>query len=149
MQLENKSAISIEAPEVRVGIVVARFNKDITDGLYKSALEALTRSQVKEENIKTYTVAGSVELPYALQQFALTKKFNFLVALGCVIRGETPHFDYVCKMAQEGILKVSLEHNIPIGFGIITVNNLAQAEARLHLGAEATMAALELYKLNN
>ena len=97
-----------------------------------------------EKNIRIVYVAGSVELPFALNKLALSKKYDFLVALGCVVKGETPHFDYVCKMAQEGILEVMLEENIPVGFGVLTVNNIRQARARIHVGAESALAALEL-----
>ncbi len=144
MQIKNKPPIELNAPNLKVGIVVARFNNDITNGLLDSALSALKKFKVKDQNIKILEVAGCVEIPFALQILAKTKKYDCLVALGCVIRGETPHFDYVCKMVQEGTLRVSLDFQIPIGFGVITVNNLKQANARHHLGAEATSAAVEL-----
>jgi 6,7-dimethyl-8-ribityllumazine synthase len=83
-------------------------------------------------------------VPFALQKLAKTRQFDCLVALGCVIKGETPHFDYVCKMVQEGILKVSLDEHIPVGFGVITVLTMEQAKARTALGAQAASAALEL-----
>ena len=70
--------------------------------------------------LKVVHVAGAVEIPFALHKLAKSKKYDFLVAIGCVIRGETPHFDFVCKMAQEGILKVMLEDNIPVGFGVLS-----------------------------
>ena len=79
-----------------------------------------------------------------MHKLALTEKYDFFVALGCVIRGETPHFDYVCKMVQEGVLEVMLEDDVPVGFGVITVNNLKQAKARIHVGGEASLAGLEL-----
>jgi 6,7-dimethyl-8-ribityllumazine synthase len=93
------------------------------------------------------SVAGAVEIPFALQVLAKTGNYDCLVALGCVIRGETPHFDYVCNMAQQGALQVSLNHNVPVGFGVLTLNGEAQARARRHVGAEAVAAALELARL--
>lgn len=128
----------------RAGVVVSRFNEDITDGLLQSAREALKKFNVQDGGIAVVSVAGAVETPVALQKLADTKNFDFLVVLGAVIRGETPHFDYVCKMAQEGALRVMLDYHIPVGFGIITVNNIEQAKARLHVGGEAVAAALEL-----
>lgn len=131
------------AGKLRVGIVTARFNKAITKELEKAALAALKKNKVIARNITMVSVAGSVEIPYALLKLAETNKYDCLVALGCVVRGETPHFDYVAKMVQEGILKVSLEKSIPIGFGILTVNTIEQAEERYHVGAEAVTAAIE------
>ena len=97
-----------------------------------------------EKNIRVVRVAGSVEIPFALHKMAQSNKYNFLVALGCVIKGETPHFDYVSKMAQEGVLEVMLEDSIPVGFGVLTVNDKKQAKERTHVGGEAALAALEL-----
>lgn len=140
----NKPAAEFSARNKKIAIVVARFNTDITDQLLITARNALHQHKVSEKNIQVVWVAGAMEIPLALLLLAKTKKYDCLIALGCVIRGETPHFDYVCKMAQEGILKVSLDHSVPIGFGILTVNNKRQAEERFQLGAEATVAALEL-----
>lgn len=144
MQIPNKPSLTIDAHGIKVGIVVARFNTEITEGLLESAMSKLYECKVEEKDITIVRVAGSVEIPFALQKLALTKKYDCLVALGCVVKGETPHFDYVCKMAQEGILQISLNQHIPIGFGIITTNNQTQAVARKNLGSDATAAALEL-----
>lgn len=144
MQLERKSTPALNGSHLKVGIAVARFNQEIGDTLLASAQAELARAGVAPEHITVYSVPGSVELPFTLQKLALSKKYDCLVALGTVIKGETPHFDYVCKMVQEGILRVSLDQYIPIGFGLITANNLAQAQARPHLGAEAVRAAIEL-----
>lgn len=144
MQLKNKKKLVLDGHTLRVGIAVARFNEGITEKLIASALERLRECKVLEKNITQFSVAGSMEIPYALQKMARTKRFDCLVAIGCVIRGETPHFDYVCKTAQEGVLRVSLDYALPVGFGVITVNNIKQAQARGHLGAEAVSAALEL-----
>ena len=129
---------------MKVGIVVARFNSEITEKLLASVLETLQKNKVKRENIKIISVAGAVEIPFALHKLARSERCDFLVAIACVIRGDTPHFDYVCKMAQEGILKVMIEDNIPVGFGVLTMNSLEQAKIRIHVGGEAALAALEL-----
>lgn len=141
---KNKPAKYINGFKLRGCIVVARWNSEITDKLLKNALTVLEKCKMAEKNIRITYVAGSVELPFALHKMALTKKYDFLVALGCIIRGSTPHFDYVCKMAQEGILEVMLEDDIPVGFGVLTVNNFKQAKQRIHVGSEAALAALEL-----
>lgn len=144
MQIPNRFSPRIDAHGTKVGIVVARFNTDITDGLLASAMSKLYECKVEETNITTAHVAGCAEIPFALQKMALTKRYDCLIALGCVIKGETPHFDYVCKMVQEGVLRVSLDEHLPIGFGIITVNNQSQAVARKNLGSDAALAAIEL-----
>ncbi len=144
MQNAHRPIVTIDAHGIKVGIVVARFNDEITDGLLESAMSKLYACKVEEENIVVRRVPGCVEIPFVLQKLALTKKYDCLVALGCVVKGETPHFDYVCKMVQEGVLRVSLDHQIPIGFGVITANNQSQAVARKSLGSDAVAAALEL-----
>lgn len=147
MQVQRKSAVHLKAANLKIGIVVSRFNEEITSQLLSAARHALRQHLVKEGNTKIVSVAGSVEIPYALQHLARSKQYHCLVALGCVIRGETAHFDYVCKMAQEGILRVMLDDHIPIGFGVLMVNTLPQAQARVHVGGEAVAAALELAML--
>ncbi len=144
MQIANKEYVKISATGKKVGIVTSRFNDNITNGLLAEAKKQLLESGVLEADCEFISVPGAMEIPFALQKLALTKKFDCLVAIGCVIKGDTPHFDYVCKMAQEGVLRVSLDNQLPIGFGVITVNTLEQAEARLHVGREAALAALEL-----
>lgn len=144
MQLKHKKVVSINGKGLTVGIAVTRFNEQVTKKLLEAAVKALEDSGVKKTAIKIIEIPGAVELPYTLQKLAKTKKYDCLVALGCVIRGDTPHFDYVCNMAQEGVLRVTLNYHIPIGFGVLTVNTQKQAEARYHVGAEAALAAIEL-----
>lgn len=144
MQITNKLIPLIKGSALKVGIAVAQFNEDVTLQLLASARYELARAGVLDENITVYQVPGCAELPFTLQKLALTQKYNCLVALGCIIRGETPHFEYICKMAQEGVLRITLDEKIPVGFGIITVNTPEQAHARYHLGAEATRAAMQL-----
>ena len=147
MQIKNKQRKIVkylDGSKQKACIVVARWNGKITEGLLKNALQALKKCEMSEKNIRVVSVAGSVEIPFALHKLAQSGKYDFLVALGCVIRGETPHFDYVCKMAQEGVLEVMLEDDIPVGFGVLTVNNKKQAQKRIHVGGESALAALEL-----
>lgn len=144
MQTKNKKYTYPNGSKVKCCIVVARFNGDITERLLENTQQTLEKCKIPAKNTRVVRVAGSMEIPYALHKLALTKKYDFFVALGCVIRGETPHFDYVCKMAQEGALEVMLEDDMPVGFGVITVNSLKQAKARIHVGGEAALAGLEL-----
>ncbi|MCL5775172.1 MAG: 6,7-dimethyl-8-ribityllumazine synthase [Patescibacteria group bacterium] len=149
MQVKNKAQkrLPLQAGAFKVGLVTSRFNGEITEGLLRSAKLALKKYGVKEKNIATVSVAGAVEIPFALQKLALAQRYDCLVALGCVIRGETPHFDYVCKMAQEGVLRVSQDFRLPVGFGVLTVFSVKQARSRFHVGGEAVEAALELASL--
>ncbi|OGI57292.1 6,7-dimethyl-8-ribityllumazine synthase [Candidatus Nomurabacteria bacterium RIFCSPHIGHO2_02_FULL_37_13] len=144
MQTKNKNKKYFDGSKLKAGIVVARWNGEITEKLLSDALVDLKKCKVKIKNIRIIHVSGAFEIPFALHKMALSKKYDFLVALGCIIRGDTPHFDYICKMAQGGVLKVMIEDNIPVGFGILTVNNLKQAKERIHVGGQATLAALEL-----
>jgi 6,7-dimethyl-8-ribityllumazine synthase len=148
MQTKNKQKSKVakyfNGAKLKVGVVVARYSGAITDELLYSALAMLKKNKLNEKNIKVLSVAGAMEIPYALHKLAKSNKYDFLVAIGCIVRGDTPHFDYVAKMAQEGVLKVMIGDDIPVGFGILTVNNMKQAKARIHVGGEAALAALEL-----
>lgn len=150
MQIKNKQkkiAKYLDGSKLKGCIVAARWNNEITEKLLQNALQTLRKCKMTPKSVRVVHVAGTVEVPYALHKlagFGKSRKYDFLVALGCVIKGETPHFDYVCKMAQEGILEVMLEDNIPVGFGVLTVNNIKQAKKRIHVGGEAALAALEL-----
>jgi len=131
-----------DASNYRVGIVVSQFNFTYTEAMLAYAKEALKDYSVPKENIVILRVAGSMETPVALQALAGKGNFDCLVAIGVIIRGETPHFDYVAKMVTEGVLRVGLDYKIPVGFGVITANNEEQVKARLHLGRGAVIAAL-------
>ena len=128
----------------RVGIVVARFNHEVTDKLLETALEELEKRGDRKDHIEVVLVAGCVEILLALQILGGEKKYDALVAFGVIIRGETPHFDYVAKIVSEGILRVSLDKNIPIGFGILTTHTEEQAIARIGTARHAVAAPLEL-----
>lgn len=125
-----------DASAWKVGIVVADFNKDITASLLQSAQTRAVDYKIADTNIAVTHVAGAVEIPLVLQAMAQTKKYDVLLAIGCVIKGETPHFDYVCNFVTDGILKVQLDESMPVGFGILTCNNKEEAQARMHLGSD-------------
>lgn len=143
-QAETAEFQLFDASRWKIGIVVAQFNREITESLLASALERAEEYRIPSENITVIRVAGSVEIPLALQLLADSDDYTALLALGCVIRGETPHFDYVNKFVCEGVLRVTLDNKIPIGFGVLTCENEVQAKARQHLGAEHLDAALQL-----
>lgn len=147
MQYANTGEFkTFDASKYSVGIVVAQFNKHITEKSLESALKTLKKYNISKEEVDIIRVAGSAEIPVALQSLAKTKKYACLLAIGTVIQGETPHFDYVCKIVTEGILRVELDYNIPIGFGILTCANEQQAIERADLGGEHMIAALHLTK---
>ena len=127
-----------------VAIVAARFNGEITNRLLDSALEELDRLGVRPAAITVMPVPGAFELPLAAMALAKTRRFACVVALGCVIRGETPHFEYVASEAASGLQLAALETGVPVAFGLLTVDNAEQAEARVGKGAEAVRTALEM-----
>jgi len=137
-----------DGSKLKIALVVARFNSDITEKMLAGALRTLEENSVQKKNIKIVWVPGSFEIPLACQRLAKTKKFNGIVALGCVIKGDTDHFYYISSEASRGIMRVMLDFSIPIGFGVITTKNLKQAQERSgeknNKGAEATQAVLEM-----
>jgi len=152
MQRNKKSNNkTINGQKLKIGIVVSKFNSDITEKMLSGALGVLKKNKVREKNIKIVYVPGSFEIPLACLRMAQAKKYDALIALGCIIKGETAHYYYISTVASGGIMEVMLKYNIPIGFGVITVNNLKQARARSsgsnNKGAEAAEAALEMIKL--
>lgn len=147
MKIEQEKPNIFDASRFKVGIVVSRFNEEITEKLLTSALATIREFKVREKNIKVVKVPGSVEIPFVLQKLAKSRKYNCLVALGAVIKGETDHYAYVCKMVQEGVLRVMLDYEIPVGFGVLMTDTQARAEARVENGGGAAVAALELANL--
>ena len=129
---------------LRIGIVVGRFNQDIGDGLLTSCTKALASFGVKDADVTVLGVPGALEIPLALQTMAKSNRYDALIALGAVIRGETYHFELVCNESARGVTQVQLDHMIPIANAILTVENAAQAEARIGKGAEAARVAVEL-----
>jgi 6,7-dimethyl-8-ribityllumazine synthase len=139
---------------LRFALVASRFNALITSRLLDGAVDALTRHDVKHQDMEVYWVPGAWELPLITKELALSGKYDAIVALGAVIQGDTPHFDYVCAEMSKGLAHVSLDQRVPIGFGVLTCNNLEQALVRAgsksgNKGADAAMAALETANLLN
>ena len=130
-----------------VGIVVSRFNGEVTGGLLASALDELEESGVERDSITVMPVPGAFELPLAAMALAKTRRFACIVALGCVIRGDTPHFDYVASEAASGLQLAGIETGVPVAFGVLTLDRPDQAEPRLEKGAEAVRTALEMADL--
>ena len=131
------------------GLIVSKFNNMITDRLLKAAVRTLLRHGVEQTHIETVWVPGAYELPLVAKRLAKTGRCTAIVALGCVIRGETPHFEYVAGECAAGLSRVSLEYDIPVGFGVLTVDNIEQALERAstetgHKGEDAALAALEM-----
>jgi 6,7-dimethyl-8-ribityllumazine synthase len=127
-----------------VALVVGRFNGEITGRLLESALEELDGAGVPRELVTVMPVPGAFELPIAAMALAKTRRHACVVALGCIVRGETPHFDYIAAEAASGLQLAALETGVPVAFGVLTVDTLEQAEARLDKGAEAVRTALEM-----
>jgi 6,7-dimethyl-8-ribityllumazine synthase len=127
-----------------VAIVASRFNGEITNKLLEAALEELDASGVSRGAITVMPVPGAFELPLAAMALAKTRRYACVVALGCVVRGETPHFDFIASEAASGLQLAALETGVPVAFGVLTVDVVEQAEARVSKGAEAVRTALEM-----
>jgi 6,7-dimethyl-8-ribityllumazine synthase len=130
-----------------VGVVVSRFNGEISNRLLESALEALAAAGVADERITVMPVPGAFELPIGAMALAKTRRYSCVIALGCVVRGETAHFEYVAGEAASGLQLAGLETGVPVAFGVLTVDTAEQAEARADKGADAARAALEMADL--
>jgi len=146
------AAPELMASEARVAIVVARFNELITEKLLEGAIAAFKRAGGNAENLEIARVPGAFELPIAAQKMAQSGRFVAVICLGCVIRGATTHYDYVCAQTASGILNVGLQSGVPTIFGVLTTENLEQAFERSgskagNKGAEAMMAGLEMADL--
>ncbi len=131
----------------RVAIVVSRFNGRITGRMLTLALTELARAGVTKERVTVMPVPGAFELPLAALALAKTRRYACIVALGCVVRGETPHFDYIAGEAASGLQLAALETGVPVAFGLLTTETAEQAEARVGKGAEAVRSALEMADL--
>jgi len=133
----------------RIAIVLSRFNGDVTNRLLESALAELERAGIEREHVTVMPVPGAFELPLGAMALAKTRRYVAIVALGCVIRGETAHFEYVAGEAASGLQLAALETGVPVAFGVLTTENLDQAMARADKGAEAVRTALEMADLFN
>ncbi len=135
-----------------IAIVASRFNDVVTERLVDGARAALLEHGVADDDVTVYRVPGAWELPLAVSKVAATGRYDAVVAVGCVIRGETPHFDYVAGEASRGLARAALDHGVPLGFGVLTTDTAEQALARAggdvgNKGAEAAEAALEMADL--
>ena len=127
-----------------VAIVASRFNGEITNQLLETALEELDEAGVRRDAVTVMPVPGAFELPLAAMALAKTRRYACVVALGCVVRGETPHFDFIASEAASGLQLAALETGVPVAFGVLTVDVVEQAQARVSKGAEAVRTALEM-----
>ena len=137
---------------MRIGIALARFNQAVTDRLLAGALEALVQQGVADDAIDVATVPGAFELPLCAQRLASTGRYDALICLGAVVRGETPHFDFVAGEASRGIAEISRRFDLPVAFGLLTTDTIEQALARAggergNKGAEAALTALEMVQV--
>lgn len=153
---KNLSKTTLEAnksfKKYTIGIVVAEWNTEITSALLSGAVEHLTAMGVKEKNIIINHVPGSFELPMGAQFLAAQKNIDAVIALGCVVQGETRHFDFICNACAQGIMDVGLAFNIPVVFGVLTTNDMKQATERAggkhgNKGVEAAETALKMLQL--
>lgn len=133
----------------RFGVVVSRFNEFITQKLLSGAVDALTRHGCKPDNITCVYVPGAFDLPLVARKLAESSRYDAIICLGCVIRGQTPHFEFVAGEAAKGIAHVGLSTGVPIAFGVVTADNLEQAVERAgtkagNRGADAARTAIEL-----
>lgn len=158
MSSSHKNLSEFEGKEIpsgagmRIGIVVAEWNTEITGALFDATLKTLLTNQVKKDDIIITTVPGSYELTLASQFLCEDKSIDAVIALGCVIQGETRHFDFICNAVATGITQVSLKYNKPVIFGVLTTNTLQQAQERAggkhgNKGDEAGVTALKMVAL--
>lgn len=149
MQASDKGqALNLDGQSLRVGIVQARFNDAITSKLAQTCIEELRALGVTEKHIHHVTVPGALEVPLALHAMAESEDFDALVALGCIIRGETYHFELVANESGAGVTRVSLDYQIPVANAILTVENETQAWARAEeKGRDAARVAVEMAQL--
>lgn len=148
---DEKSIPSAE--NMKFGIVVSEWNDTITDALYQGALSTLLKHHAKEENIVVVGVPGSFELTAGAHALARETDVDAVICLGCVIQGETPHFDYVCQGATQGIADLNVKFNIPFIYGLLTTLDMQQAEDRAggkygNKGDEAAITAIKMVELN-
>lgn len=143
---------NLNAGDARFAIVAARWNDFITTRLVDGAVDAIVRHGGANDRIQVVWVPGSFEVPLATQRLAASRQYNGLICVGCLIRGQTPHFDYIAAEAAKGIAGASLKFDVPVGFGIVTADTLEQAIDRAggkhgNKGAEAALAVIEMVNL--
>ena len=144
----NKININLDGKGKKIGVVLSRFNSNIGDGLLKSCYDELINLGVSKDDIRIATVPGALETPLILQHMALSERFDALIALGAIIRGETYHFEVVANESARGISEVQLNTGVPVANAVLTTEDDAQALARMHVkGAEAAQVAIEMANL--
>ena len=143
---------NLEAKGFRFGLIVSRFNSFICERLLEGALDTLTRHGADDQQLSVVRVPGAFEIPLIAKKMAESGKYDAVIALGAVIRGGTPHFDYVCSEVSKGVASVSLDSGVPIAFGVLTTDSVEQAIERAgtkagNKGSEAAMSAIEMVNL--
>jgi 6,7-dimethyl-8-ribityllumazine synthase len=138
--------------DVRIALLVSRFNSFVVDSLLAGALDTLKRHGTDERDLQIVKVPGAWEMPLAAKRLAASKRFDAIIALGAVIRGGTPHFEYVAGECTRGLSAVSMQHDIPVAFGVLTVDTIEQAIERAgtkagNKGGEAALSAIEMISL--
>ncbi|MEO8388365.1 MAG: 6,7-dimethyl-8-ribityllumazine synthase [Polaromonas sp.] len=147
---EKGSGDKLDGKKLSIGIVQARFNESITNALAEACKHELAALGVPEDNIKHVKVPGALEVPLALQALAESDKYDALIALGCIIRGETYHFELVANESGAAVTRLALDYQLPIANAILTTENVAQAEARqVDKGRDAARVAVEMANLIN
>jgi 6,7-dimethyl-8-ribityllumazine synthase len=145
---DKGQATTVDGRDLRIGIVQARFNAEVTSALAEACLAELQVLGVAGKHVKHVTVPGALEVALALQALARSDDYDALIALGCIIRGETYHFELVANESGAAVTRVSLDHDIPIANAILTVETLAQAQARIdEKGRDAARVAVEMANL--
>lgn len=151
--LSNVETVVFDGIEkMKIGIVQAEWNPEVTDALHDGAIESLLASGIKEENIITYKVPGSFELPLGAQMMIEQEEVDGVICLGCVIQGETRHFDFISQAVAIGIKDVNLDYNMPVAFGVLTTDNFEQAKERSggkhgNKGVEAAVTTLGMLRI--
>ena len=142
----------LTAKNMKIAIVVARFNEFITSKLLSGCIDCLIRHEAADEDLTVAWVPGAFEIPMAAKKLAESGKYDAVICLGAVIRGATPHFDYVCAEASKGIAQVSMQTGVPVAFGVLTTENIQQAVERAgtkagNKGVDCAMTAMEMVNL--
>ena len=142
----------LTAKNMKIAIVVARFNEFITSKLLSGCIDCLIRHEAADEDLTVAWVPGAFEIPMAAKKLAESGKYDAVICLGAVIRGATPHFDYVCAEASKGIAQVSMQTGVPVAFGVLTTENIQQAVERAgtkagNKGVDCAMTAMEMVDL--
>jgi 6,7-dimethyl-8-ribityllumazine synthase len=146
----------LSGANAKLAIVAGRWHATVVDGLLEGAITCLKENGVADNNLTIFRAPGAVEIPLAVKKLAATKKYDAIIALGAVIRGGTPHFEYVAGCCVDGLAQIGLEYEIPVAFGVLTVDNMEQALERIganpnseigNKGEEAALSALEMINL--